>query len=41
MQNATLPQKIQVHWGEAIYDAYGFYTTYNGAIAAWAVLAPN
>lgn len=41
VQNATLPQKIQAHWGQAINDAYGFYTSYNGAIAAWAVLAPN
>jgi hypothetical protein len=21
------------HWGSAIYDAYGFYTNYNGAVA--------
>lgn len=38
VQNAALPQQIQAHWGQAIYDAYGFYTSYNGAIAAWAVL---
>jgi nucleoside phosphorylase len=38
VQNSTLPDKIQAHWGQAIYDAYGLYTSYNGAIAAWAVL---
>jgi len=25
-------------WGSAVYDAYGFYTSFNGAIAAWASL---
>jgi hypothetical protein len=29
---------MQGHWGEAIYDAYGFYTSFNGALAAWAVI---
>ena len=38
VQNVALPQQIQAHWGQAIYDAYGFYTSYNGALAAWAVL---
>lgn len=26
-------------WGSMIYDTYGFYTSYNGALAAWAMLA--
>lgn len=39
VQNVTLPAEFQSHWGEAIYDAYGFYTSYNGAIAAWAILS--
>ncbi len=39
VQNAALPSKIQGHWGSAIYDAYGFYTSYNSALAAWAMLA--
>jgi hypothetical protein len=26
------------HWGSAVYDAYGFYTSFNGALAAWALL---
>jgi nucleoside phosphorylase len=38
VQSSTLPAKVQGHWGQAIYDAYGLYTSYNGAIAAWAVL---
>lgn len=39
IQNAQLPEKFQGNWGEAIYTAYGMYTSYNGAIAAWAVLS--
>ena len=39
VQNAALPAKAQGNWGSVVYDAYGFYTSYNGAVAAWAVLA--
>ncbi len=39
VQNAALPAEAQGDWGSAVYDAYGFYTSYNGAIAAWAMLA--
>jgi nucleoside phosphorylase len=39
VQNSALPAKTQGDWGSAIYDAYGFYTSYNGAVAAWAMLA--
>jgi nucleoside phosphorylase len=39
VQNVALPAEFQAHWGQAIYDAYGFYTSYNGAIAAWAILS--
>jgi hypothetical protein len=38
IQNAQLPEKVQGNWGEAIYTAYGMYTSYNGAIAACALL---
>jgi nucleoside phosphorylase len=38
-QNAALPSKVQGNWGSAVYDQYGFYTSYNGAVAAWAMLA--
>ena len=37
-QNASLPANIQGGWGSAVYDAYGFYTSYNGALAAWGLL---
>jgi nucleoside phosphorylase len=41
VQNAALPTTIQGNWGSAIYDVYGFYTSYNGALAAWAFLAAS
>jgi nucleoside phosphorylase len=41
VQSAALPAKMQGNWGSTIYDAYGFYTSYNGALAAWAMLAGN
>jgi len=39
IQNAALPDRVQGNWGEAIYTAYGLYTSYNGALAAWAILS--
>jgi hypothetical protein len=39
VQSAAQPAKMQGNWGSTIYDAYGFYTSYNGALAAWAMLA--
>lgn len=39
VQAAGLPPKVQGNWGSAVYDVYGFYTSYNGALAAWAMLA--
>ena len=39
VQSAALPAQVQGNWGSAVYDAYGFYTSYNGAVAAWAMLA--
>jgi hypothetical protein len=38
VQSAALPAEVQGSWGSAVYDAYGFYTSFNGAVAAWAVL---
>jgi len=38
LQNAALPERLQGNWGEAIYTAYGIYTSYNGALAAASVL---
>ncbi len=39
VQNAALPTATQGDWGSAVYDAFGLYTSYNGALAAWAILA--
>ena len=39
VQSASLSAEIQGEWASTIYDAYGFYTSYNGALAAWAMLA--
>jgi nucleoside phosphorylase len=39
VQNASLPAKMQGNWGSIVYDAYGFYTSYNSAVTAWAMLA--
>jgi hypothetical protein len=38
VQSATLPTDVQGSWGSAVYDAYGLYTSFNGALAAWAAL---
>jgi len=39
VQNASLLSDVQGNWGSAIYDSYGFYTSYNRALAAWAIIA--
>ncbi len=39
VQSAALPTSTQGDWGSFVYDAYGFYTSYNGALAAWGILA--
>ena len=38
VQNQTLPYCDQKGWGSTIYSVYGFYTSYNGALNAWALL---
>ena len=38
VQNAALAEKIQQSWAGSIYNAYGFYSSFNGALAAWASL---
>jgi hypothetical protein len=40
VQNAALPAEVQGNWGSVVYDAYGIYTSFNGALAAWAMLGP-
>lgn len=39
VQNAKLPSEVQGNWGSAVYDVFGMYTSYNGALVAWAMLA--
>jgi hypothetical protein len=41
IQNAALPDRFQGNWGEAIYTAYGIYTSYNGAVVAAAILGSS
>ncbi len=37
-QNQELPSKEAGDWGSTIYRAYGLYTSFNGALAAWATI---
>jgi len=39
VQDASLPATIQGSWGSTIYGSYGLYTSFNGALAVWAILA--
>lgn len=38
VQNAALPASVQGGWASLLYITYGFYTSYNGALAAWAIV---
>lgn len=38
VQNESLPAEVQGNWGGVIYNAYGLYTSYNGALASWAIV---
>jgi nucleoside phosphorylase len=37
--NKNLPAETQKKWSGAIYGTFGLYTSFNGALAAWAVIA--
>ena len=39
VQNVALSAEAQGNWGSTIYDTYGLYTSYNGALAACVMLA--
>lgn len=39
--NGLLPKPLQDAWAGYIYEQRGLYTSYNGALAAWAVIAGN
>jgi nucleoside phosphorylase len=34
-----IPEPAREAWSSAIYDAYGLYTSFNGALATWAAIA--
>jgi len=35
----TIPAEARDCWSSAVYDQYGLYTSFNGALAAWATIA--
>lgn len=39
VQNSDIDEKVQGNWGGIIYSEYGLYTSFNGALAAWAAAA--
>ncbi|MGA7157208.1 MAG: hypothetical protein WBY53_10190 [Acidobacteriaceae bacterium] len=39
VQSAALPAEVQGDWGSTVYEVYGIYTSYNGALVAWGMLA--
>ena len=40
-QNTNLSVTVQGNWGSAVYDVYGLYTSCNGAMVTWALIASN
>jgi hypothetical protein len=39
--NQLIPSEARQAWSSAVYDAYGLYTSFNGALAAWAAIAAS
>lgn len=35
----SIPDEIRNGWSSFIYDTFGFYTSYNGALSTWATIA--
>ena len=35
----TIPDIVRTDWSSFIYDTFGFYTSYNGALSTWATIA--
>ncbi len=35
----SIPDTVRNEWSSLIYDTFGFYTSYNGALSAWATIA--
>jgi hypothetical protein len=38
-EGQPIADAVRNEWSSLIYDTFGFYTSYNGALAAWATLA--
>jgi nucleoside phosphorylase len=36
IMNAALPEAVQKSWSSVLYSTFGLYTSYNGALSAWA-----
>lgn len=39
--HTTIPDDAREAWSSAIYNAFGVYTSFNGALAAWAAIAAS
>ncbi len=39
MAGLAIPDVVRNEWSSFIYDTFGFYTSYNGALSTWATLA--
>ncbi len=37
--SSDIPDVVRNEWSSLIYDTFGFYTSYNGALSAWATIA--
>ena len=35
----SIPAEVQQEWSALVYNNFGFYTSYNGALSAWATIA--
>ncbi|HUY94182.1 MAG TPA: hypothetical protein VMU71_02745 [Terracidiphilus sp.] len=40
-QGKTIPDDAREAWSSAIYDQFGLYTSFNGALAAWGAIAAS
>jgi hypothetical protein len=41
LSGKEIPDKVRNEWSSLIYDTFGFYTSYNGALCTWATIAGN
>jgi hypothetical protein len=39
--NQAIPDPARRAWSSAVYNAYGMFTSFNGALAAWAAIAAS